>query len=311
MAQGSVFAEPATGSEKPPLRSYAGFWRRLLAFVIDWVLISIPCYLLGFAFYDLFSDSNLLAALVGFIMALFYFAILGSSVGEGQTVGHRLTGIEVLNADGRYLSQGESALRYSILLVPILFSGVTLPSYVAWPLYWAGTAIVYLYIFNSKTRRSLHDLATGAFVVEKPGYGKVESKRLWPWHWAILSAVAVLGIAGPSILERVGPFQELLAVQKALVYSGMFRDVGVTLQSSNARVGLVISVVCKRRPSNYDKAAEGVVAIVEKADPHAAERDFISVTFREGFHIGLASFSRAQSVTYSPQQWQDMMQKEN
>src|SRR5262245_52347089 len=92
-------------------REVAGFWRRGLAFVIDAFLTAIPCAVLGFAFQPFFTTSRAEGILVGFALTLPYFAFLGSSVGSGQTLGHRLTDLEVVDQRGNHISLKRSALR--------------------------------------------------------------------------------------------------------------------------------------------------------------------------------------------------------
>jgi uncharacterized RDD family membrane protein YckC len=82
-------------------REVAGFWRRVLAFVIDTFLTAIPCGVLGFVFYQFFTTHRADGILIGFALTLPYFAILGSSVGTGQTLGHRLTDLQVVDQQGK------------------------------------------------------------------------------------------------------------------------------------------------------------------------------------------------------------------
>jgi uncharacterized RDD family membrane protein YckC len=285
----------------------------VFALVVDGILISIPSFFLGYVFYDFFSSSSAWAAVVGFAITLPYFAIMGSSVGNGQTLGQRWAGIEVVDSQGNHLSEGKSALRYAVLLIPFLFGEEVLPSYLAWPMGMAGATIFYLYLFNTPTRQTLHDLATGSFVVETPGIGIIDGRRVWPGHWVILAALGILGIVITPMLNRTGPFPELLKIQRALLDSGKFRDVGVMLQtiSPGPTTGLRLAVTCKRKPPDYERTGAAIVAIVERVDPGAAKRDFISVDFREGFRVGMATFSNTHRASHSPQQWEAIQGQTN
>lgn len=310
MDQNVILSSPSAEEPvRPPTRYVAGFWRRLFAFVVDAVLISIPGFLLGYFFYDFFCSSPAWAAAIGFAITLPYFAIMGSSTGNGQTLGQRWAGIEVVDRQGNHLSLGKSYLRYAILLIPLLFGESVLPSYLAWTTTIAGAAIFYLYIFNGRSRQTLHDLATDSFVVETNGIGILEGCRLWPGHWAILAVLGILGVVMTPILTRTGPFPELLTIQSALLDSGKLRDVGVMVQtlSPGSKTGLRLTVTCKRKPLDYEKAGAEIVGIVEKADPDAGKRDFISVNFKEGFHVGMATFSNSRTLNHTPQQWEEII----
>ncbi|MFY9681442.1 MAG: RDD family protein [Candidatus Sulfotelmatobacter sp.] len=284
MDQSPIFGSlSATEPTKPPTRYFAGFWRRLFAFWIDSVLITIPFVILGYIFHDNLSPSSRWAVVIGFVIALAYFAILGSSIGNGQTIGQRWTGIEVVDVQGNHLPIGKSALRYSILLVPLFSDKLVLPGYLAWPIGMAGLAIFYLYLFNTGTRQTLHDLATGSFVVEAPGFGAVQERRPWLGHWVILGALGIFGIAAVPVLNRVHPDPELAAVRRDLLGSGDFPDVDLTFSTrSGGKSGLLVTVNCKSGPADFEKTGSEIVAIVEKADPAVSNRDFISVDFEEG-----------------------------
>jgi len=307
--QSPIFSDaPAAETPKPPTRYFAGFWRRLFALLIDVILISIPGFLLGYIFYDFFSRSSAWAAVVGFVITLPYFSIMGSSVGGGQTLGQRWTGVEVVDVQGNHIPLGKSVLRYTILLLALGFGDAVLPGYLAWPVGVAAVATVYLYLFNTGTRQTLHDLATGSFVVETPGIGVVEDRRPWLGHWVILGALAIVGILVTPLLDRTGPFPELLAVQRALMDSGEFQDVSVMLQNTRpgSKSGLHLTVKSKSRPRDYDKTAREIVTIAERVDPHAPELDFISVDFKEGFSVGLARYSVTKRVSHTPHEWEEI-----
>lgn len=306
-----VSASPVAESPEPANRYFAGFWRRLFAFAVDVILMSIPGFLLGYFFYGFFSSDSGWGPIIGFVITIPYFAVLGSSIGNGQTLGQRWTGIEIVDAKGNHLSFSKSFLRYAVLLVPLFFGSI-LPSPLAWLTSFAGLAIVYLYLFNTRTRRTLHDLVTGSSVVETPGVGNVEHSPVWPWHWVILGILGIVGVIASSLVYRTGPFPELLAIQNTLEDSGEFRAVNVMLQTNSNKhtAGLRLIVTCRNKPADYEQAGARIVAMVEQADPQAAARDFISVDFKEGFQIGLATFSNSRHVSHSPQQWEKILQNQ-
>jgi uncharacterized RDD family membrane protein YckC len=297
-------AEPPTF----PSRYIAGFWRRLFAFLIDAFLVSIPCLLLGYGFHGFFSGSSRWAAAMGLVITLPYFAILGSSIGRGQTVGQRLTGIEVVDAQGNHLPLGKSLLRYSILLVSLAFANAFLPAYMAWPLGMALVATIYLYLFNTRTRESLHDLAAGSFVVETLRTGGLEGRRLWLGHWAILGALGIVGIVSMALIMHTAPMTEETAVERALLDSGEFQEVGVMVRTHypGHETDLQLTVKCKSKPMDYGKAAKEIVTIAEGADPEASQQGLISVNFKEGFNVGFVSYSLTKRLSHTPQQWREM-----
>lgn len=85
-------------------RTIAGFWRRLLAFAIDSLITSLPCFLLGLLFYGFLSVSAVYGTLSGFVLTVAYFAVFNSSILQGQTLGQRMMKIQVVNQNGDLVS---------------------------------------------------------------------------------------------------------------------------------------------------------------------------------------------------------------
>jgi uncharacterized RDD family membrane protein YckC len=309
-------------------REVAGFWRRVLAFVIDAFLTAIPCGVFGFVFYQFFMTHRADGILIGFALTLPYFAILGSSVGAGQTLGHRLTDLQVVDQQGNPISLKRSALRYSILLVPTLLSSEIVPAFasrfgintvVDWLLSVGEFALLYLYVFNRSTRQSLHDVATKTYVVRIVPSGPVEPRRFWPWHWMILAGISLLVAAFSSGLinniSESGPFPNLVRVQKTILDSGKVQSASVAVQKNwrngQTTVGLNVIVIWKDKPQDFEESAAQIADIVLQTDSQSAQRDFITVIFHDGFTIGFAKYSSNKPVSHSPADWRSEAQRRN
>jgi uncharacterized RDD family membrane protein YckC len=308
-----------------PTRVVASFWRRIFAFLVDIVITAVPCALVGFTFYRFFAESKLAGDLLGFFITLPYFAILGSSLGGGQTLGQRIVHIRVVDREGRYLSLERSFLRYLILLTPFQLSEAEIPTsapaglkmLVSWLLPVLGAVIVYLYLFNFRTRQSLHDLAVGAYVVDADTKGCIETKRFWKWHWAVLGgglfAGAVLASVVVGGLGKGSSFGELLSVQRAVLDSGKVQaalvQIGKNRTNGRTTTRMVVDVNWNGQPGNYDLASTEVAAIVLRADPEASKLDYIGVGFTEGFKIGFMNFSQNRVVNRRPADWATKIQQ--
>ncbi|MGM9921033.1 MAG: RDD family protein, partial [Bhargavaea sp.] len=106
----------------------AGFFLRLKAFLFDYLLIL--AYMLVLAVFSmfiipsiqqLFTGSPASAQLAGFLMITLpvslYFTLADSRIGGGS-FGKRITGIRVMDLDGRPLSVLHSAVRTALKFVP-------------------------------------------------------------------------------------------------------------------------------------------------------------------------------------------------
>ena len=144
---------------------YSGFFRRLLAFMLDMLLVSIPSILLFGSMLTLQlenADVNptdaqiallgitvLTAQLVSVLIAWLYYALLESGKYQA-TLGKRLLGIKVVGKNGQRISFARAtgrffakALSYLTLYIGFIMAGFT------------------------SQKRALHDLVAETYVVKK------------------------------------------------------------------------------------------------------------------------------------------------
>lgn len=302
----------STNAEPPMQAVVCGFWRRIGALLIDWIILAVPLEIVGWFNFDRLSRIGDWAAVAGIVVALAYFGVLGSSIGNGQTIGMRVFSIRVVAADGKPLALARSLLRYAVLWIPLALYGAAMPSGLSAMVNIALFFVIYLYIFNRRTRQSLHDLAAGSFVINAPTAGQPIRQRMWKGQWAIASACVVVGIVVAAVfvpmLTHVGPFPELLAVQRQVAASGDVNQVGVqaTVNWANGQTShyLVVTAIWKGEPKDYDKAAAELATIVLRADPGVMQRDLLQITIRSQFNLGLATGNLSRSFIHRPSEWQ-------
>lgn len=172
------------------MKSYAGFWQRVKAFVFDYfiilgyiIAITVAGLLLrqftdGFEW--LFADRVRAQGTVILILTLpvsLYFALGDASPKQGTWSKQRV-GLKVEDKHGNRISFGRSLLRTLLKFIPWELSHTLL-----WEIAFAngetsalinyGYAFVYLLIglnivsvFMTKTRQSLYDLLAGTFVIQ-------------------------------------------------------------------------------------------------------------------------------------------------
>jgi uncharacterized RDD family membrane protein YckC len=318
-----AFAGPPTPNFLPgakPLRTICGFWRRILAFGIDGLLVGLFGIILGLFFSGFFERLGNRGPLLGFFISLAYFGIFNSSKGDGQTPGKRFLQIRVVDREGKTISVRDSLARSAILGAPWFLGSNLLPQSLQDS--WFGTgvgflfsgvavAIIYLYVFNSATRQSLHDLIVGTFVVESASSGRVEVTPIWRAHVYIAAASAMIVLlGGPLAAKRfseAGPFPELLSIQRAV---GQMDNVASVSVATNRQFGsatsttLIVTVQWNPPPGEEEKAVAQVAARVLATDPRAASYDFLSVRRMTGYNIGIAHSTRTYYFNFTPAQWQ-------
>lgn len=127
----------------------AGFWIRVVATIIDGIIIGVIQFLLGLIFGDLMdTETNPgYAYTISLILSIIYYVWFQAQF-RGQTLGKKITGIRVTKLDGGRVSFGRMFLREIIgktLSVLILFIGFIMA---------AGSS-----------KRALHDRIAGTIVV--------------------------------------------------------------------------------------------------------------------------------------------------
>lgn len=202
MSTGSLVPEltpqPEFAVPHPP-RRVGLLWRRFLAALIDFTFLGIIGHLVAWPFFDTLVALGPAAKLVGFFIALLYFAFPESSIGHGASLGKRLLLLQVVHVDGSTLTFEESLIRYIIFAAPVFLSGLALPlPRFPLPLFFLLLALIssvggltqYLIVFNRNTRQGLHDLSVKCFVAESDNAGPVAAKPIWKPHWWIVAALS-------------------------------------------------------------------------------------------------------------------------
>lgn len=296
----------------------SGFWRRVGALSIDLLMLGIVGFMLGAVFYDPLARMGDWAKIFGFVIALAYFGICSSHLSGGQTLAKYWLGLRVVGTDGQTLSMPRSMLRYVLLGLPFFLNGLAinpqltftsvLECLVSMLMLGGALSIIYLYIFNLRTRQSLHDLAVGSYVVRaEPTEQHDALLPLWRGHLAVVALLALLGLSAPLIARRLAqntmivgilPLYQTLSTQphviSAQVVRGTFYSGGHTTHSLQAMLRL-------DAPLTADKAmAKHIAQLMAKGDPKLADEDFVNVSLVYGFNMGIASGWKKYGYSFKP-----------
>ena len=155
------------------LEDYAGFWKRVAAFILDIIVLWIPTTLIEATFgigaaKEILKQASLNAAgdphamlaaqvqfyttmwpalLAGFVLTWWYYALCESSAWQA-TVGKLALGIRVTDMQGRRLTLARALIRYPAMLLSqlILFIG-------------------YIMVAFTQRKQGLHDMIAGTLVL--------------------------------------------------------------------------------------------------------------------------------------------------
>ncbi|GAA3935637.1 RDD family protein [Litoribacillus peritrichatus] len=289
----------------------ANFWRRLGAFFLDSLILCVVGFLLGLFLEDYFVKLGDWGRLVGFVIAFPYFAILNSTLGSGQTLGKRVLKIRVVNAQNTTLSLTLSGIRYAILSVPFLLNGAgfgsdqsilstVFLSIISLAVFGGGLSILYLYLFNRKTRQSLHDIVVGSYVVNVD-VEKQETEAIWKVHYGVVALLCIISLVLPGVsffAQQNQVLEDMLFLQREVLKEPLVSQASVMKGVSNFKMSdeeaktvtyvNVRAFVTDKNIENETLARE-LASLVAKSYPEAPGLDLIRVTFTYGYNIGIWS----------------------
>lgn len=131
---------------------YGGFWLRVVAYIVDSLVLSIPAFVVG----ALLGVANPALArgdgsstLVSVAIAWIYFALMESS-GRGATVGKMAVGLRVVDEGGQRISFLRATGRYFAKFISAMI-----------------LLIGFIMVAFTDRKRGLHDLIAGTLVVKQ------------------------------------------------------------------------------------------------------------------------------------------------
>lgn len=307
----------------------AGFWRRLFALVLDSVVLGSFGLCLGSFLYDYLVGIGAWGRVIGFAIALAYFGAMNSCVSCGQTIGKMAMKVRAVSASGTPLSVASSFFRSFILCVPFFLNGAPidaqlLHSWLLWVLgilvFGVGLSIAYLFLFNRKTRQSLHDLAVGSYVVRVGGEPvALPAPGIWRGHLAVVVALVALAAGMPIFTGRLAetePFVSILSLQKAIANEPGIRNarvqVGASFYSSPDKGStssnyLSTSAIIDSWDVDREALADRIAQITLVTYEPANQKNFITLSLSHGYDIGIASAWKSQNFSYSPAEWRERL----
>jgi len=306
---------------------WSGFWARLLAFIVDLIVLGAICYAFGMMASDYAASLGSNGRAFGLVLGVIYFGLTASGLFGGRSIGMRALGLKVVRLDGRPLGLIAAFGRALLLVAPMMLNGwyfTVADSNLAYGLtvvavtavVGVGLAQIYLLLFNGPTRRLVHDLVFGSIVV-RAGAGDFEAPKVGA-H-AVVAAVLVmaglgLGIGGqlmmqawlPKLAATMGPLQRVMDAENKLpeVVETTVGD-NTTTYYSNAGPAqttrtLVVTAKVRKWPADVNQELARIGAVAVKSYRFAPGQG-LTVRIVYGFDLGFASYSNSYTDQFSTQ----------
>jgi len=304
--------------------------RRLFAFVIDVVVLVVVGALLGLLLHEQLVRAGGWGRVIGFAIVVGYFGAANSSLFGGHTLGKAVTGIRVVGVDGEPISLPRSLARGAILWIPYFLNEATLGTWAGTP--WGGSlfavlvvggtfALVYLFVFNGPSRRSLHDLVVGSMVVVRPSSIEASEYPVASLHLAVVGLVVIVSVCAPLVLYQsanAAPLLSVLAAADSVASEAGAHATHVGMGSvrwstmggvSGAETYLQVQITLRSRKADLDKLGNQIVSAIFATYHQAESRDVIAVQFRYGFDLGIWSWWWTEPKQFAPTQWRERIVK--
>jgi uncharacterized RDD family membrane protein YckC len=305
----------------------AGFWRRLAAFSIDLLILGVPALLFGLALFRWVESLGRSGRLIGFVAALLYFGLLNSRIGGGQTLGKQLLGIRVIRKDGETLSTMRSVLRFLVIAVPYFLNGLWFDvdtaapgplEYLLFVVVFGGLgAIAYLFVFNRRTRQSLHDIAVGSFVVRSPATVVPDSLSTPRLHLILVGCWLALLAPGLAILALHNysppPLNELQVAIKTQLGLRQVRLVTRTVSTITVGGGgsttsyLEVNAWPDERTDDLHALLPSIASIVLDRLPDLPGEQLLIVRVHRGFDLGIATWTSSSHEVHDAAAWREKL----
>lgn len=199
---------------RPPAR----LWRRILALIIDIIIIATPLILIGFAARDIAFALGPYGLLIGYGPIIAYWTYFNSDQAGGQTPGKRWLNLSVVNQEQKAISLQTSFYRSMLLWSIFLAEGVmthisqvpVISQLVTTIVLGGGLALFYGILINRSTRQGIHDLLFETYVVQGKttrGIHLADTPmihRRVTYGMLLVGLVASIGISFFSPVERLG-----------------------------------------------------------------------------------------------------------
>lgn len=304
------------------LSPWGGFWRRILAFLVDCMVLGALCLSLGYLLYDRVAALGSMGRLIGLGFGVVYFGAGASPLLNGQSLGKRALGLKVIRWEGDFLSVLPAVARSFVVVAPIIFNGLLWPvsnPVMGWILAWVSVVLVFglglaqivLLLLNGPDRRLVHDFLFGTVVVRK---AVDAAQPVRPAAWKLFVVLGTVIAVGGGMLWVTHPFQgwtgsnlkDLSITQTALMKEpdvssasvlqskSVFRSIG-----GQSRTSETLQIVARltRWPTVPEAKARRLAQLVQTT--HAQRpKDGIVVVLTYGFDLGFGSSFRSYSTNF-------------
>ncbi len=283
-----------------------GLLRRSAAYAVDIFFLIICCVLLLRFTGDLLVWSGY-ERLIGLGFTFFYFFILNTKAGKGQTIGSRFLRIKVVKKDGSFIGFRLSMIRSFVSVAPIFMINLN-TSFISennlagavLSLIGITTPLISLFLILTDTvsRRSLQDIAGDSLVVKYDSQPDYPVKSVGKTS-LIIAALIIVIIISMRLYALFSYGYQLRSLESEIKRFGNLNRVSIskTFEFKDKAIitKIVINAVINDVDSYVDTLSSDIVKLVSERLDYLDDSDIIELTVSYGADIGL--YNNYSSIT--------------
>lgn len=128
--------------------TYAGFWRRFLASIVDSILLTVAFNIVWLVFPESVKENQIFISIIALIPIWLYYSLLESSTKQG-TLGKIILGIKVVDYSNQRISFARATARHFSKIISSLI-----------------LMIGFIMIAFTPKKQGLHDIIAGTLVTK-------------------------------------------------------------------------------------------------------------------------------------------------
>ena len=170
---------------------------------------------------------------------------------------------------------------------------------------------IYLYVFNRRTRQTLHDVVVGTYVTNKAS-AVTTVIPVWRLHFGVVASLFIAAAIAPYFtmqLAKQEPFADMLNVreiimkQPAVVYANIQEGLSTFTTSGSGTsetTYITVQAFIKKNDISNGELAKDIGNIIVNNHNSANSKDLIQVTLTYGYDIGIWSFWKNNNHKFLP-----------
>jgi len=285
--------------------------------------------ILGYFFENQFASLGQSGRLIGFFIALLYFSFLNSEKFGGQTFGKIFMKIQVVGQNGAPPKIMRTLCRSTVLIIPHFLNGLYFPaeftySRFSWlpsvVLFGLGGGLVYFYLFNRKTRQSLHDIICGTYVVKNFIPTEFKHLHLSKKHYVVFFCYVFILLVAPFFLKNSN-FLDEDPYKLRFVYNELRAFPNTEATSVVAGKSFLVTTKTKREahyfnvvmqfypyPKNLKGLSTHIASSIFENYPEIFKKDIMTITIKYGYDIGIFSKLNTYASQKTPLEWKSFVE---